>query len=121
MQRAPVLAHAPSQVHPAATLQEEVVAAALAQRNIPPHNPAARTPGEAYRTEDLVPPMLADALEIRKLFPAESKAEYREKLKATGQVCACGGVWVAYRVAVDTQALLYLAYPAAAAALLACA
>lgn len=41
------------------------MAAALAQRNIPPHNPAATRPEDAYRTEDLVPPLLADALEVR--------------------------------------------------------
>lgn len=38
------------------------MAAALAKRNIPPHNPAATTAEEAYRVEDLVPPILVRLL-----------------------------------------------------------
>ena len=69
-------------------LQEEVVAAALAQRNIPPHNPAATTAEEAYPVDGLVPPAVRDSLEIRRLFPACDKPDYRETLKTSGQVAA---------------------------------
>lgn len=61
--------------------KEEVISASLAHRNIPPHNPKARTADEAYRTDDLVPPSVRDALEVRKLFPAENKPEYRSELR----------------------------------------
>lgn len=71
-------------------LQEDVVAAALAQRNIPPHHPEATTPEEAYRSDELVPPMVADALEVRKLFPATNKPDYREQLRSSGQVRVTG-------------------------------
>lgn len=60
--------------------REAVVAASLAQRNIPPHHPEATKPEDAYRMEEIIPPSISDALEIRKLFPAESKSEYREEL-----------------------------------------
>ena len=49
-------------------------------RNIPPHHPEARTAEEAYRLDEIVPPSVADALEIRKLFPAENKPEYKAEL-----------------------------------------
>ncbi len=68
------------------------MAAALAQRNIPPHNPAAKTAEEAYRVYDLVPPLARDALEVRRLFPAADKPDYRAKLKSSGQVRR-GGYW----------------------------
>lgn len=64
--------------------KEEVIKASLAQRNIPPHHPEARTAEEAYRSDELVPLSIRDGLEITKLFPAENKAEYRETLKSSG-------------------------------------
>ena len=50
-------------------------------RNIPPHHPEARTADEAYRLDEIIPSSLSDALEIKKLFPAENKADYRAELR----------------------------------------
>lgn len=63
-----------------------MIQASLAQRNIPPHNPGARVAAEAYPADRLVPPALADALEITKLFPAANKPEYRDTLRGSGMV-----------------------------------
>jgi len=63
--------------------RESVIAASLAHRNIPPHNPAAHTAEEAYRMEDIVPVSVADALEVRRLFPAATKPEYCSELRSS--------------------------------------
>lgn len=68
----------------AGVTKEGVIQASLAQRNIPPHNPGARVAAEAYPADRLVPPALADALEITKLFPAANKPEYRDTLRGSG-------------------------------------
>lgn len=63
------------------TTRDVMIAASLANnRNIPPHHPEARTAEEAYRLDEIVPESVADALEIRRLFPAQNKPEYREEL-----------------------------------------
>jgi len=71
------------------TTRDAMIASTLAKnRNIPPHHPEARTAEEAYRLDEIVPESIADALEIRRLFPAQHKPEYREELlkrKAFGQ------------------------------------
>jgi DNA-directed RNA polymerase I subunit RPA49 len=63
------------------TTRDAMIAASLANnRNIPTHHPEAITAEEAYRLDEIVPQSVADALEIRKLFPAQNKPEYREEL-----------------------------------------
>lgn len=62
--------------------RDAVIAASLsANRNIPPHHPGATVADEAYIFDEIVPPSLADALEVRRLFPAENKPEYAEELR----------------------------------------
>lgn len=67
-----------------------MIKSSLAHRNIPPHHPEATSADGAYRSDELVPLALRDALEVTKLFPAENNAEYREQLRSTGMVS--GGV-----------------------------
>lgn len=68
----------------AAQTKEEVIRSSLAHRNIPPHHADARSAGEAYRSDEIVPLSFRDALEVTKLFPAENKPDYRAQLKASG-------------------------------------
>lgn len=76
--------------HPPA--QAELIKSSLAQRNIPPHHPEATTAEEAYRSEEIVPPALRDALEVTKLFPAANKPDYRQQLNSSGMVSSAGGL-----------------------------
>jgi DNA-directed RNA polymerase I subunit RPA49 len=63
------------------TTRDAMIAASLANnRNIPPHHPEATTAEDAYCLDEIVPLSIADALEIRKLFPAQNKPEYGEEL-----------------------------------------
>lgn len=65
-----------------------MIRSSLAHRNIPPHHADARSAGEAYRSDEIVPLSFRDALEVTKLFPAENKPDYRAQLKASGMVSA---------------------------------
>lgn len=67
-----------------AASRDEIIQQALSHRNIPPHNLEGKTADDAYRWNDIIPSSVRDALEIRKLFPAENKPEYRAELERSG-------------------------------------
>lgn len=77
----------------AAETKEEVIARSLAVRNIPPHHPGATTAEDAYRLREVIPASIWDALEIRRLFPAEDKPEYRQMLVSAKTVCQILVCW----------------------------
>lgn len=62
----------------------DIIKEALSHRNIPPHNASGTTADEAYPWKKIIPGTVWDSLEIKKLFPAENKPEYRAELQRTG-------------------------------------
>jgi DNA-directed RNA polymerase I subunit RPA49 len=79
-----------------AATKDALIAASLAQRNLPPHHLDALTAEEAYRQDEIVPGAVAGALETANLFLAQERPEYRAELAAEGTF---GGGYVLSRLA----------------------
>lgn len=60
--------------------REDVLARVAARRNIPPHDPAATTPAEAYPLRRLVPEACLGALNVGQLLHAAEKADVLDKI-----------------------------------------
>jgi hypothetical protein len=76
--------------------KEEFIRRALADRNIPPHNPEATTPDEAYPFDSIVPGIVRDAIDTSLLQRAlESGDEVPDTLS---EVRRTFGAYVASRV-----------------------
>jgi len=61
--------------------REAVLARAAAARNVPPHDPSATRPGDAYRVRAFFPPAFWDALNAGQLLAAAEDAEQMAKLR----------------------------------------
>lgn len=78
--------------------KEEFIRRALADRNIPPHNPEATTPDEAYPFDSIVPGVIRDAIDTALLRSAMDSGD--EAASALSEVRRTFGAYVASRVGV---------------------
>ena len=66
--------------------KDEVMRKASASRNLPPHEPTATTPEDAYPLALLIPPVAMSALDLDAFFKAARTPEVLERWKSKQQV-----------------------------------